>query len=682
MKTITQFKGYNSKVDPTKLKEGYLVAGSQNVLSTDDNNVKIREGYELLGAANTALNPIESSYDWNTHSATELNLRAYDDELELLIGGTWTRVKDSWSSVNFKFVEWWNTTESQDELVFINGDSNLYTWSGGVTTIASSAMNIAEAGDASNQLSAWAITGTVTTSNSDNFVLYYKLTDSAGDRTVNIYKDSAGTEEVMVGTRTGDGIITLTESNSSGLTGVVTVAYTGDDTTVSANTLTITWGITKNGTATWAEARFNTAANKKIMINGTEYTYTGGEATTTLTGVTPNPSGEAEDSNAIQSIVTVSNTPASGTNNDVIGILNNQIYIGDFVQRTIYICAQNDYTTWSPSSPRVPGEAAELTLDGFPKGFIVQEDSMYITGGTDEWYKIDFILSSDNTAEAVTINRLKTSTGEAAHSQSAICNIKNDVAFITQEPGIDTLGRLENIDTPRSKPISNDIKTELEGYNLTNVDTKYYRNNIYFALPSESLVLVYNLQEGYWEAPQVLPVRKLAIIDGVLCGHSNAVPETYKLFTGHNDNGNPIEAIAKFSYLQYGDRDRYKTLDEWFTEGYISSNTDLTLELNYDYNGATSVQDITISGANEKMLFTSAKTIGLGKSVLGSEPLGTTTDEIEDLSKFRIIDTMVKQDFFEIQPTYKTNQIDANWKLLAFGSNANYSSNEPITIKN
>lgn len=582
MKTITQFRGYNSKVDPTKLKEGYLVAGSQNVLSTDDNNVKIREGYELLGAANTALTPIESSYDWNTHSATELNLRAYDDELELLISGTWTKVKDSWSSVNFKFVEWWNTTESQDELVFVNGDSNLYTWSGGVTTIASA----------------------------------------------------------------------------------------------TANT------ITKNGTETWAEARFNTVANKKIMINGTEYTYTGGETTTTLTGVTPDPSGEAEDSNAIQSIVTVSNTPASGTNNDVIGILNNQIYIGDFVQRTIYICAQNDYTTWSPSSPRVPGEAAELTLDGFPKGFIVQEDSMYITGGTDEWYKIDFTLSADNTAEAVTVNRLKTSTGEAAYSQSAICNIKNDVAFITQEPGIDTLGRLENIDTPRSKPISDDIKTELEGYNLTNVDTKYYRNNIYFALPSESLVLVYNLQEGYWEAPQVLPVRKLAIIDGVLCGHSNAVPETYKLFIGHNDNGNPIEAIAKFSYLQYGDRDLYKSLNEWYSEGYISNNTELTLELNYDYDGATSVQDITISGANEKMLFTSAKTVGIGKSVLGSEPLGTTTDEIEELSKFRVIDTMVKQDFFEIQPIYKTNQIDANWKLLAFGSNANYSSNEPITIKN
>lgn len=47
--------------------------------------------------------------------------------------------------------------------------------------------------------------------------------------------------------------------------------------------------ITKAGTTTWAEEGFYTSANKKIMIGGVEYTYTGGESTTALTGVTPNP---------------------------------------------------------------------------------------------------------------------------------------------------------------------------------------------------------------------------------------------------------------------------------------------------------------------------------------------------------------------------------------------------------
>jgi hypothetical protein len=78
----------------------------------------------------------------------------------------------------------------------------------------------------------------VTSSNTDTFVLYYKLTNAGSVRTVTIYKDSAGTEEVATGSVTNDGTITLSASNDSGITGWVTVAYSGDDTTVSANTLT------------------------------------------------------------------------------------------------------------------------------------------------------------------------------------------------------------------------------------------------------------------------------------------------------------------------------------------------------------------------------------------------------------------------------------------------------------
>jgi hypothetical protein len=584
MKTITKFEGYNSRVDATKLKEGYLVSGSQNVLSTDGENIKIREGYELLGAASTDLTPIESSYDWATHSAVERNLRSYDDKLEVYYGGVWTEIADSFTAVDFEFAEWWDADEEQDVLLFVNGTPNIYAWSGGITTIASA----------------------------------------------------------------------------------------------TANT------ITKNGTTTWAEDRFLTTANygdRKVVINGTEYTYTGGEGTTTLTGVTPDPSGEAEDSLAIQSVNTIANKPASGVNNDLISVLNNQLYISDSTKRDVYICKQNDFNTWTSSSPRLPGEAAVLTLDGFPKAYIIQEEFMYISGGTDEWYKVLFELSSDGTKESVNIKRLKTSSNEAAISQGAVCNIKNDVAFVTQENGIDTLGRLENIDTPRSKPISDPIKTELAGYNTTNIHTKYFRNNIYIALPSESLVLIYNLEKGYWEAPQTLPIRRLAIIGGNLCGHSNAVPETYTLFTTLNDNGNPIDAIAAFSYLQYGERDLYKSLDEWYSEGYISSGTKLTLQLNIDYDGATSNPEYIIDGSDESILFNSTKNIGIGKSKLGDEPLGSTTDDIDTTSKFRQIDTMVKQDFFEIQPIYKTNQVDADWKLLAFGSNVTYSPNKPITIK-
>ena len=98
---------------------------------------------------------------------------------------------------------------------------------------------IVEAGDAANQLSGWTLVGENFT-NTDDGYLYWGLTDSGGDRTVSLYKDSgaAAANLVAQGTRTGDGAITLTAQNSSGLTGTVTVAYSGDDVTYTANILT------------------------------------------------------------------------------------------------------------------------------------------------------------------------------------------------------------------------------------------------------------------------------------------------------------------------------------------------------------------------------------------------------------------------------------------------------------
>ena len=47
--------------------------------------------------------------------------------------------------------------------------------------------------------------------------------------------------------------------------------------------------LVKNGSVVWQDTRFLTAGTRKVVINGTVYTYTGGESTTTLTAVTPDP---------------------------------------------------------------------------------------------------------------------------------------------------------------------------------------------------------------------------------------------------------------------------------------------------------------------------------------------------------------------------------------------------------
>lgn len=202
--------------------------------------------------------------------------------------------------------------------------------------------------------------------------------------------------------------------------------------------------------------------------------------------------------------------------NDFIATFDNQVWIGANNDRQIYASHINNYLTFAFSATRLVGEGALITLDGTPTAFVPTEEAMQISAGKDFWYQTRLELSDDNTAETLTVTRLKTSPQQAALQQSAVGQIKNYTVFISNEPTLDFLGRVENVDTTQSRPISDPIKTDFDSYTFTNAHIKYFQNNIYIALPSESRLLVFNLEKGFWEAPWILPAGRLAIIGGEL----------------------------------------------------------------------------------------------------------------------------------------------------------------------
>jgi hypothetical protein len=133
---------------------------------------------------------------------------------------------------------------------------------------------IAEAGDAANQLASWVLTGG-NNGNTNAGVLYWKLADTAGTRTVELYKNSDGEAANLVasGSRAGDGAITLTAQNSSGLSGSVTVAYTIDDADLANNTLT--YGVLTDT----SEIEFESWLSNGLFFEGIDlYSFTTGMA--------------------------------------------------------------------------------------------------------------------------------------------------------------------------------------------------------------------------------------------------------------------------------------------------------------------------------------------------------------------------------------------------------------------
>ncbi len=467
----------------------------------------------------------------------------------------------------------------------------------------------------------------------------------------------------------GTGYAASTKYTLTGGTG--TLAYIFVDTVDSGSIL-------KSGTETWAQAGFlfaTTASTSTIIINGTTYTYDSHNFlgdTTTLYGVTPDPSGVSPGDVVVQGVTTYPNTGASdglpvAFHNDLIGTLSGKVFIGSLTSSFIYISEQDSYTTWT-------GNAGAIILNSPPKAFINQEEDLYISSGQNEWFKVQLDLVFNTVfVNEFQVHRINTAAQQGAQSQAWTTKIANQIAFLSFEPVMEAFGPIQNIlGVPQMLDLSYSIVNDMNAYDFTGGSAAYFRKMLYMALPSESLVLIYNMTDPanpYWEAPQVMPISRFSIIGGELYGHSSLVSETYKLFTGTNDNGHAIAGNATFSFNNYGTRTQTKGYDNFYVEGYISPNTTLTLGIQYDIDGCATVTEQTIDGDDAQIVCLQKDDGSLGKASLGKHPLGSGLTSIEDTGKpkFRVIKTFPTTYFYEDQITFSSTGTDLGWEIIAFG---------------
>lgn len=439
--------------------------------------------------------------------------------------------------------------------------------------------------------------------------------------------------------------------------------------------------LTKQGTTTWAQDGFYTTANRKVVINGITYTYTGGTATTTLTGVTPDPTlgGITAGMLAYQLPVTTANSAITSMlatfRNDLIANVQQQIYYGSTISNSVYISVVNNYKSVAYTSPvRLVGEGALLTLRAPVVGFVVQEDVMYISAGKSQWYQTSKTLSADLTAESLQVFPLKTSDQQGAREQEAISHDRNSVVFISNETRLVSLGRIDNIyQTPMmvdySYPIANDFNT----YDWAGSAVQYWKTYYYVAVPAENRYLILNMTDPdnvFWEAPQVGSFSGFSIIDGDLIAHDSEVPQSYLMYDGYSDNGFPINSIATFAYNDSGDRANSKYFNEFYTDGYITANTDIAVKLNFDLDGCATEITKAINGDDTAVVCILSGDASLGKTSLGKHGLGTNSlatpaDPLPPY--FNIINTMVRRDYYRYSVTFQSYGVDFRWELLSFG---------------
>lgn len=681
---VSEFLGYENKRDITNQRPGVLIVGSRNVVSTDGDTVAIRQGYTTLGTENNDLFPVEGSFEWQKLRIGQLALRSFNDTLQFFwsenIGGDgeWYDVYTSLTNPKLSFTTFYSADEEDDQLLFVQGDNDIYVWSGGVATYASATSTTLTL----QGTETWVEKGFLTASTSiGGATTQFDITNPAGT-TFRYTFDGTGTDPNITATSVpvGSTIYVQAQNFTAGNNGVFVVTGSGANYFEVTNASGVVESNKTIGTG------FIEPFAKQLILDGVTYTYKGGETTTTLTNVTPDPTlGTPTVGDIIVQAVQVRpDLPASGApfTNDIIRIFRNQVIIGSYNDRTLYISADGDYSDYSPSSPRLPGEGASTTLDAAPVDIIIPNDgrdseTFYISAGTDFWFQLNFTLSSDLQNESIVIVPLKSDTGQAAHNQGAVGFIKNYIAFVSKEPTFDFLGRISDVDTAQSTNISDRIKKDFDAYDFTDCHVRYFKNFSYIALPAESLLLAFNISKNFWEAPWDLPAGRIAVIDGELCIHSNATPSTYKLFQDYNDNGNPINAIARFSYQNWDSRMKYKNYVMATVEGYLTSNTTMDVTVLQDFEGYNGEPTFIVKGTETNIFATNPMGYALGKSALGKKKLA---GEVSPLTKkkFRKYKKNVKQNFFEAAWQFSSNAEDQYWEIISFGGDVTLSSNYPI----
>lgn len=612
--------GYRHREDQTNLPPGVLVPGSQNVLTNVSERIQCRQGYALDGPTSTLISPIVSGYTFESNLGFERNLRTYLSVPATDTSGTveyryvdengdvtWRTLLTSAGSANFNFTTWWDTAEILREVLMVNRGTDIFEWSGGVTTAAS----------------------------------------------------------------------------------------------VTSNT------ITKQGTSSWAEEGFyadnGAHGTRALTIKGVSYTYTGGETTLTLTGVSPDPSGAGIIAGDIAHQTPVTTSIGSMTaltldELDLIQVFQQQLWLGSLKDQTLFVSNFQDYKDYTISAINESGFGKQFAIDAPPVALIPLENTMTVSAGFSQWYQMSLEQGTytDNTMPANpvvynidnwTVNRLKTNANASAQSQSLTNAMKNDVIFVSQEPTLDTLGRVEQIlGTVQTTNISDPIKLDFDDYDFTGGSIFYNKYFVYLSVPSLGIVRIYNIVKGYWEAPQTIPITAFYTVEGNLYGHSSLTAESYQLFTGRADRvtstfmGNPIPCSVVFSYQNYDSPFTLKNFNKFYVEGYISSNTKLNLGITYEIDGCATDTTYEISGQGSYVCLPSAQG-SLGKESLGKIKLGGTgTDTGELPPKFRIIRTFPSTDFHEAQYSFTSSQVNSNWELLRFGPAVGASYNIPTNI--
>lgn len=459
-----------------------------------------------------------------------------------------------------------------------------------------------------------------------------------------------------------------------------------------------------------------------VIINGSTYTY-GAISGDDLTGVAGDPSAEAVDSVVVEKPIETSSKPVANFTCDFLKVINNQVWIGSYSSRLIYISEDDDYLDYTVPTPRAAGDPEILFLDNNARGIGSIDGEGYVTAGYSDWYRVRFqqITVSTTLTEQTIVDKLELSGKEAALGHEYISTNGAAIIYLSRSQELKALGVFTNQQKTKPVTLSLEIKEELRNESFSPVqgimsdgEVRVVGSKIYLTSASGGTTYIHETREKlsesgeitaerFWNTPMIWGISRIAVINGVEHGHSAANPQTYQLWDtdqwyddSPSDENMPYNCVMRMAYrnaseFQGNNRFTMLSVDMWGIEGYMPQGVNLKGRVYGNYQGSTDLLTVDINNIDPDELslakfYTGFLSPSMGDDSLGENPLGEglTEDELsqEQVPKFRRIKNLsALKDCFEYALELYTDEVNARWEILASGANAAPKGAEPTFIR-
>lgn len=423
--------------------------------------------------------------------------------------------------------------------------------------------------------------------------------------------------------------------------------------------------------------RFPSAGTVVFKVGGSEFTwaYTSKTATTLVGG---GATGTAlSDGDAVTMVLEEKSSMEKGT---VLGKHSGRLFVMNKFGAEI----AGHY-----SQINNPEGFAGTGIDA-SSSFVISDGNGAITGfedygrfavilKEDSLHTFEITISEDLGSKLDKIQPVISGTSMGPISQESTIKIRNRIMYPTRTEGFQSLDPISSGDSTGSaiQIISQPIQTyATEAISTSTCRASSFEQKVVWAVgdpqgEGNTEVLMYDMLRQAWSRITGWAVCDWARLNDKLYYLERGSGDVYQAFTnGFDDNSNPVEVELYTKRFNFGGMAQPKVTDLIYVQGYITSATELFVDVLFNEGGIQKTQTYLITPNKPGVLASNPLTDSLGKTILGSVALGyVQSASIGGVSLFRTyLGCDISQGFYNVQLRFRSNKA-AWWGVTGIGFN-------------